>query len=158
MKKTVKTTCEILIQYYSGDHSKCKSTCIINDTCQGLLGCSWFRSSDYLSGQGVKLLNTTAEDRAIIKRVIDVKLGEQSLEQTHMRTTAQAVEAFNHTTRTVLPKTQAFLRTMFGRVDGGIIFWNNGPKKLAKMKLRGVKCDLPEGSPIWTGLSSSKNG
>ncbi len=156
MQKAAKTAIEVMLRCYAGDHSKCKTTRFIKDTCNGPSGHTWFIKSQYLSGQGIKMLHMTPSDRATLRRVIEMKLGEHGIELTHQRATTQAAECYNFGLRTSLPKTKMFRRNHIGRIHGAINRLNNGPLRSAEQKLSASKCYIPKGSCAWKRIEEQQ--
>jgi len=147
MQQKAKGPVEGVLRCYAGDHRKCTFTPLVQDTCGGVKGRTWFHKSQYLSAQGISSLNMTVKDRAILRRIIEMKLGEDGLRFTYRRATTQAVESAHCTTRVSLPQKKMFRRNIFGRVDGACLRRNNGPKESSMKKLHMAKCEVAEGSP-----------
>ena len=149
MQKFALSTIDQLVKCYSGDHTKCRYHSVVGYSCSGNgVKCkNWFMKSGYLSAQNISKLTPSFQDKETLKRLFQIKLGPETIEQTFRRNTTQPNECINNSVRGYLMRNRQFNRNGPGRVDTCILKWNNGPVKCSELLAKSVGVVDPLGSP-----------
>jgi hypothetical protein len=149
MQKIALSTIDQLVKCYSGDHKKCRYSSVVGYSCSGIgVNCkTWFMKSGYLTAQNITKLTPSFSDKDTLKRLVQIKLGPESIEQTFRRNTTQPNECINNSIRGYLMRNRGFNRNGPGRIDTCILKWNNGAVKCSELLAKSVGVVDPLGSP-----------
>ena len=159
MQKLAVSTIDPLITCYSGNHKECRYRAIVRYSCTGTgrSGKTWFNKSGYLKAQNITHLSLTVSDKSTLKRLLQIKLGPETIEQTFRRYTTQPNECINNSFRSYLSRHRGFNRNGPGRIDSCILVWNNGLQKSNEMLSKSVGVHDPLGSPSTKAIQDSEN-
>lgn len=133
---------ETILDCYSGDCSGCRYNGV---TCGGGRKKNWWNQSLYLSRCGLTGLTVTLADRAILKALLQLRLGVESLRMTRLNLNTNKNEAVNRGLSASLPKNVNFSRNCIARASSAIHRLNHGAGASLIKKLEAV------GSPISKG-------
>ena len=118
-----------IIMCYQGDCEHCNEK-IVTACLGGKEGeDSWVTRSSFLQEQKIDCLQMTNKDVLHMTGVLNMLLGQDSLETTQLLTNTQACEAANRAFSVTLPKNKKFSRTLEGRLSAAVEDWNQGPGK-----------------------------
>ena len=150
MKKHSKSLTGYIIKCYVGDHSSCSWSPVAQLTgCHGPgEGQCWLKRGQSpfrpLSDLDFIILNKT--DKLFIRKVIDMKLSEDSLEYFKYKLSSSRNESFHRTVHHCNAKNTTFTKNSRGRVYAATGTANNNLGEFAEMTMRAAKCPLPENS------------
>jgi hypothetical protein len=140
--KKMPTIIEVTLDCYSGNCKKCLRNGIV---CRGGVRKSWWNSSLYLSRCGLTQLNVSDGDRQLLKALLLLRLGVESLRLTRLNTNTNKNEAVNRGLSVSLPKNVNFGRNAEARTHPTIHRLNLGAGNSLLQKLETV------GSPACKG-------
>ena len=104
--------------------------------------------SQHLKACGLTLLNMADEDRATLKGLIEMRLGNSALQMTRHRLTTDKNESINRSFSASLPKNVKFSRNAHGRVSSVIDRINYGVGNSMLRKLENVHCPITRGGQV----------
>ena len=90
----------------------------------------------------------TDEDRATLKGLIEMRLGNSALQMTRHRLTTDKNESINRSFSASLPKNVKFSRNAHGRVSSVIDRINYGAGNSMLRKLENVHCPITRGGQV----------
>ena len=132
------------VQCYAGSCKSCRQHSLV---CNGGKRKNWWQNSIYLNQIGLAKgsLSMTDEDEALLRKVIEMRLGRAALQLTKLNTNTNKNESVNRAICASLPKNVNFSRNARGRVSSAVHRINLGTGNSILGKLEAV------GSPVSKG-------
>lgn len=141
MPKVLDTT----IACYGGDCSACRWRGIV---CGGGKNTSWWAKSYYLKSNGIKYLNMKKNDADLLRAILLLRLGVESLRLTRFNTNTNKNEAINRGLSVSLPKNVNFARNASGRMHSAVHRMNYGEGNSLVHKTEHLGCPLSQGGRV----------
>ena len=141
MPKILETT----VACYGGDCTGCRRNGIV---CGGGKRKNWWARSHYLGSNGIKHLNVQEGDEDIIRALLLLRLGVESLRLTRFNTNTNKNEAINRGLSVSLPKNVNFSRNAPGRMHSAIHRMNHGEGNSLVHKTEHLGCPLSQGGRV----------
>jgi hypothetical protein len=148
MKDAMAHVPETLILCYQGDCSRCNEHSFI---CGSKKPKPWTKS--YLPRE-FQIYPTESDEKLLVK-LIEIRLGEDSLSKTKLNTTTQKSEAFNRTLTRCNPKCTTYKRNFPGRAHSAAHLVNAGIAKSTITKCAAVGAPLHKGSRAFAQLNKA---
>lgn len=150
-----------LVKCYSGEHKKCKVRDYGEITgCKGGKTKNWFLTSHYFITLGYKVngFRMTANDRHLLKEVINMKLGRESIKLVAHKLTTNKNEAIHRGYSASLPKNVNYSRNVYGRVHSAAHRLNNLVGNSLHEKLEAVGAPVPRGGRVAKSINQMQKG
>lgn len=136
-----------ILDCYNGDHEQCQRRRGNIIGCGGGKSNNWFKKSYYLNSLVYRItdFDMTMQDRKLLKEIIKMKLGMNSLEMLKLNLNTNKNEAIHRGYSASLPKNVNFSKNVHGRVHSAVHRLNNNIGDSLHMKLENVGAPLPKG-------------
>lgn len=147
-------TVEALLDCYAGDCSHCRRNFT---ACSGGKREGWWTKSVYLKPARINKLNMSANDRKLLKAVIEMKLSEESVQLQKFNFNTDKNEAVNRGISASLPKNVKFSRNVLGRASAAVDRLNYGLGDSMLRKLEAVGCPISKGGHVAKAVRGFQN-
>jgi len=135
---------DTLIQCYQGDCSQCNKYSFV---CGSKQENKWI----YVLPSDFQIYPNSADEN-LLKKLIDIRLGEDGLTKTQLNTTTQKSEAFNRTLSRCLPKCVTFKRNFESRAHAAAHLNNSGIENSIIKKCVAIGAPISAGSRVSSQL------
>ena len=136
---------ETVLDCYSGDCSGCRYNGV---TCGGGHRKNWWNQSMYLWRCGLTHFTINEGDRAVLKAILQLRLGVEALRLTKLNLNTNKNEAINRGLSVSLPKNVNFSRNARARASSTIHRLNNGAGVSLIKKLEAVQSPITKGGQV----------
>ena len=136
---------ETVLDCYSGDCSGCRYNGV---TCGGGHRKNWWNQSMYLWRCGLTHFTINEGDRAVLKAILQLRLGVEALRLTKLNLNTNKNEAINRGLSVSLPKNVNFSRNARARASSTIHRLNNGAGVSLIKKLEAVQSSITKGGQV----------
>jgi hypothetical protein len=133
---------EATLRCYSGDCKMCRRHSLV---CGGGKSNSWWKKSLHFHAYGLKSMNISPRDRALLQELFLMKLGKEALTLIGQNMNTNKNEGINRGISASLPKNVNFSRTAKGRLSAAVDRMNWGAGNSLHRKLEAC------GSPVTRG-------
>ena len=145
---------ESTLNCYNGDCSQCRRTSIV---CGGGVRNSWWKKSVYLRAYSLQKLLMTADDRHLMKAVLQMKLSEKAVKLMSMYNNTNKNEAINRGISASLPKNVTFSRNAIPRAYAAVDRLNFGLGNSLHRKLAAVGSPVTKGGLVAKSINAMQN-
>ena len=140
-----------MLECYSGDHMDCKLRDYgVLTGCKGGKSKNWMNSSHYFTTLPYKVVGfeMTASDAQLLREVIRMKLGRESIKLVAHNLNTNKNEAIHRGYSASVPKNVKYSRNVYGRVHSAADRLNNLVGNSLHKKLQAVGAPIPKGGRV----------